>query len=202
MPAAVVYKTIREQIAEHIRTDVLSGEFAAGERLREQSLATKYGVSRGPVRDALLQLTQEGVLVAKPNCGVAVNEPLTAALQPLVVDLRLHIETFAVTRAIAGAREALVGQLEDLVCDLEAACRAEDIPGGVQADMAFHRAVIEAAEEPELLAIWLPIVARMMLHYTRHESLMDSCREHEAILAAVRAGDVNSAVDALGRNIR
>lgn len=202
MAVAVVYKTIREQIAEHIRTDVLSGEFAAGERLREQSLATKYGVSRGPVRDALLQLTQEGVLVAKPNCGVAVNQPLTDALQPLVIDLRLQIETFAVSHAMAGASTELADRLAGRVSDLRVACRAEDISRVVQADMAFHRAIIDASGEPELLAIWLPIVARMMLHYTRHESLMESCREHEAILAAVRTGDTAGAVNALQRNIR
>ncbi len=197
----LVYKTIREQIAEHIRTDVLSGEFQAGERLREQPLAAKYGVSRGPVRDALLQLTQEGVLEARPNCGVVVSQPLTEAVQPLVVDLRRHIETFALGLLLAALPDDLLPRLESCVETLKAACEAGDIPSVVASDMAFHRTLVEATAEPELLAIWLPIVARMMLHYTRHRNLMDSYHEHVAIIEAIRTGDADSAIAALARNI-
>ena len=69
MGKSPVYRTIREQVANEIRADVLSGRLSAGTDLREQTLAEKYGVSRGPIRDALLQLTQEGLLEAKPNCS-------------------------------------------------------------------------------------------------------------------------------------
>ena len=59
-----VDRTIREQVADQIRADVISGKLAGGTSLREQALAEQYGVSRAPIRDALLQLTQEGLLVA------------------------------------------------------------------------------------------------------------------------------------------
>ena len=78
-----VYRTIREQIAERIRSDVLSRRFEEGVSLREAALAQRFGVSRAPVRDALLQLTQEGLLVAKPNCGVRVGPKPDEAIQPL-----------------------------------------------------------------------------------------------------------------------
>ncbi|MEM9702888.1 MAG: FCD domain-containing protein, partial [Planctomycetota bacterium] len=55
---------------------------------------------------------------------------------------------------------------------------------------------------PDLLAIWLPIVSRMMLHYGRHLSLMDSHREHAAIVDAIRAGDEEAALSALLANIQ
>ena len=78
-----VYRTIREQIADRIRADVLSGRIEPGTSLREVLLAKKYGVSRAPIRDALLQLSQEGLLVAKPNCGVKVGEaPATHCRTP------------------------------------------------------------------------------------------------------------------------
>jgi DNA-binding GntR family transcriptional regulator len=75
MSEAPVFRTIREQVADRIRADGLSGRLSEGTSLREQSLARQYGVSRAPIRDALLQLTQEGLLVAKPNCGVQVASP-------------------------------------------------------------------------------------------------------------------------------
>ena len=71
MSSPPVFRTIREQIADRIRADVIAGRLAEGTNLREQALAKQYGVSRAPIRDALLQLTQEGLLIAKPNCGCA-----------------------------------------------------------------------------------------------------------------------------------
>ena len=107
MANSTVYRTIREQIVEQIRNDVLSGEIAAGESLREQKLAERFGVSRGPIRDALLQLTQEGLLVAQPNRGVRVGQGPSELIQPLVVALRRRIEAFAL--------ETVLDQLEKLV---------------------------------------------------------------------------------------
>ncbi|RME91883.1 MAG: GntR family transcriptional regulator, partial [Verrucomicrobia bacterium] len=93
-----VYRTIREQITERIRADLLAQRFAAGATLREQALAKRYGVSRAPVRDALLQLTNEGLLVARPHCGVQVADLPDESLQPLVIELRRKIESFALRR--------------------------------------------------------------------------------------------------------
>ena len=73
MPHGEPIHTIREQIADHIRADILSGQLLEGEQLREQLLAERFGVSRGPIRDVLLQLTQEGLLISKRNCGVRVG---------------------------------------------------------------------------------------------------------------------------------
>lgn len=197
-----VYRTIREQVVDRIRNDVLAGELGAGERLREQALAERYGVSRGPIRDALLQLTQEGVLVAKPNCGVSVSHPPAEALQPLIVDVRRRIEAFALGRAmdVIGADD--IAHLSQHVADLREACREGDMAGIVRHDMAFHRRLVALAGDEDLVAVWLPIIARMMLHYTRHETLMDSYREHAAILAAIERGDRTGATQALENNIQ
>jgi len=108
---ARVYRTIREQIADRIRTDVLSGRLLEGTSLREQTLARQYGVSRAPIRDALLQLTQEGLLVARPNCGVKVGAASSEEIQPLVVELRRKIEVFALRNAFGKLTEADVDRL-------------------------------------------------------------------------------------------
>jgi len=91
----VVYRTIREQIAHRLRNEVLAGRFSQGEPLREAKLAKRFGVSRGPIRDALLQLTQEGLLTGQPNVGVKVSQSPSEAIRPLVVELRKQIEGYA-----------------------------------------------------------------------------------------------------------
>src|SRR6516165_9050297 len=86
---------LRKQVADHLRRDVLSGELPSGERLREVELAERFGVSRGPVRDALLQLAQEGWLTLEPHCGAKVAGPAPEFLLPLIRAQRRMVEAFA-----------------------------------------------------------------------------------------------------------
>lgn len=182
--------------------DVLSGRLSEGTSLREQSIARQYGVSRAPVRDALLQLTQEGLLAAKPNCGVKVGAASSEDIQPLVVDLRRKIEVFALRKVFGKLTEADVDRLDETVARLHAACEKEDIGQIVRHDMALHRYLLEATGNADLLAMWLPIVSRMMLHYSRHRNMMESHREHAAIVDAIRKRDKRVAVAALIANIQ
>jgi len=202
MTANPVFRTIREQIADRIRADVISGRLSEGTSLREQALAQQYGVSRAPIRDALLQLTQEGILVAKPNCGVKVGSASSEEIQPLVVDLRRKIEVFALRKVFGRLTEADVDRLDETVERLRVACEKEDIGEIVQHDMALHRYILEATGNADLLAMWLPIVSRMMLHYSRHRDMMESHREHAAIVDAIREGDKRAAIRALTANIQ
>ena len=202
MSHSPVFRTIREQIADRIRADVISGRLAEGTSLREQALAKQYGVSRAPIRDALLQLTQEGLLVAKPNCGVRVGSPSGEEIQPLVVELRRKIEVFALRKVFSKLADSDVKRLEDTVQRLKTACENEDLAEVVQQDMALHRHLLEATGNTDLLAMWLPIVSRMFLHYSRHRNMMESYREHAAIVDAIRRKDRKAAIEALTANIQ
>ena len=197
-----LFRTIREQIVDRLRTDVLSGNIPKGSQLKEQELAQRYGVSRGPIRDALLQLTQEGLLVSEPNCGVKVSHKPNDKVQPLVVELRLRTEIFALKLLFEKRTDEQIQKLGNAVLQLKNACEKGDIASVVECDMAFHRNLIEFTEQEDLISIWLPIVVRMMLHYSRHENLMESCAEHEAILNAIRRKDLDGAIEALKLNIQ
>ena len=197
-----VFRTIREQVANEIRSDVLSGRLPAGTDLREQSLAKRYGVSRGPIRDALLQLTQEGLLEAKPNCGVKVGSATSEHNQPLVVKLRRNIEVFALNKVFNDFSKEDLEQLDEFTTDLRKACEKGDFGEIVHNDMGLHRTIIEATGDADLLAMWLPIVSRMMLHYSRHSDMIESVEEHEAIVDAIRNKDRQAAIDALTKNIQ
>ena len=72
---AQLTRTIREQVTNQIRDEVVAGKLPAGQPLREGHLAERFGVSRGPIRDAFLQLSQEGFLVYQANRGVTVRKP-------------------------------------------------------------------------------------------------------------------------------
>ncbi len=69
---AMSARTVADQVSDRLRSELLAGIYPIGRPLREQELAEHFGVSRHPIRKALQKLTLEGLLSAKPNCGVVV----------------------------------------------------------------------------------------------------------------------------------
>lgn len=197
-------RTVRAQIAEHLRADILSGALPKGAPLREQSLADRFGVSRGPIRDVFLQLTQEGLLISEPNCGVRVSPAPSEWVQPLIVSIRREIEVFTLRQTIGrlAGGDPRMARLESIVEALGRACGREDIAEIARQDIAFHQCLLEAGGEEDLVAIWLPIVTRMILHYSRLKETQRIHEEHVAILDAVRDHDIDRAVAALEANIQ
>jgi len=194
--------TVREQLVDRIRNEVLSGRLSGGEPLREQHLAARYRTSRGPVRDALLELTKEGLLVARPNCGVRVGNPPSDRARSLIVELRRQIESFALESAFDRIDAAVLERFDANLRAFQAACEAEDLPRVVHYDMAFHRMVIGLVEDEDLSVVWLPVVSRIVLPYSRHRNVMESYREHAAVVEAIRKGNRKLAVKRLLANIQ
>ena len=95
MSAPALVFSLREQIANQLRSDVLSGRLPEGERLSEVDLVERFGVSRTPIREALQQLTHEGLLEGKPNSSVMVTHRPPDEIRELVVPIRRSVETFA-----------------------------------------------------------------------------------------------------------
>ncbi|WP_066965714.1 GntR family transcriptional regulator [Microbulbifer sp. Q7] len=193
---------VREQIADQLRSDIISGELAPTTKLNEQQLANRFGVSRGPVRDVLLQLTKEGLLVAKNNCGVSVNSVLDPSMQELMIDIRRRIEVFAISQLKGKLSEMDFAELEDILDRLQDAFDAQEFNEVTKADIDFHRYLVQAAGGDELTNLWYPIVLRMRMNYKRISQPKDCVDEHRAILDALRANKINVATTALRANIK
>lgn len=202
MPASEIYRTLPEQIAARLRQDVLSSKLKPGDPLREIDLSERFGVSRGPVREAFRQLTQQGLLVLEPNKGVRVAQNPSVEVRPLVVELRRTIECFVLESIFEKITEADIELWEAILADIRQACELNDVDALTEHDLRFHQAIIQSHDDRDLFALWQPIAMRMMMHYNRLVDIMDSYREHERILDAIRNGDRAAAVDALTANIQ
>ena len=195
-------QTVRDQIADQLRSDMISGKFKPGERLREEDMAERFGVSRGPIRDVLLQLTKEGLLVSRRNAGVMVNELPSPALQKLMVELRLKIELFAVQNVIGKLSEDDFAELDEYLDALGTALEKDDFTRATEVDIAFHRFIVERAGGADLVNTWIPIVMRMRMNYQRISTPAQSIAEHKAIVEALQKQDNKAASAALKANIR
>ncbi len=194
-------RSVREQIVDQLRHEVLADQLKAEQPLREADLAERFGVGRGPVRDALLQLTQEGALVYQPNRGVRVGVPAADEMRELLVNLRRQIETSALEQVFASLTDDDHRAWSESLENLKRACRKGAMSEIVEHDMAFHRSLVRRAGAGDLEAIWLPITMRIRLAYSRHDDLMEVHREHALIVDAIRQGKKKAALRALGQHI-
>jgi DNA-binding GntR family transcriptional regulator len=182
------------RIAANIREEILDGALAPGQRLREQVLAERYGVSRVPVRDALRRLEVERLVQVEPNRGAVVT--LVTAEEALeLLQVRLVLEELIVRHA---AQNRTDEQLEELTAIVELGRRS--VRGARPADLVglntrFHQALGRASHNSTAVGLVDQLRARIELVYAgklprRAES---SWREHGEILQAISDGDVEEA---------
>lgn len=204
--ATDIVRGLRNQIADRLREDILSGRLQEGERLSETWLADRFGVSRGPVREALVHLTQEGLLVSRPNRGVRVAAATAESVHDLLIPIRRAIETFALRLVFDDLNDDDFRLWDETLQRMAAACARQNWAAAVEQDIAFHRALLERSGQPDLLAIWSTLVARIRRHFwrthmSRKDNPIDVHADHRLLIDAFRGGDKEAAVRALEQHI-
>src|ERR1700737_4775939 len=184
--------TAASKIYSDLRTELVSLQRRPGEVVSEAAIALSYGVSRTPVREAILKLSDEGLVEIFPQSGIFVSRIPLAAL-PEAIIIRKALEE---TTARLAAERATTSQILTLHSILERqreADAASDRDGFHQADEAFHGTIAEVARYP---GIWT-LIQQVKVHVDRYRrlTLPQSGRirrviaEHEAILDAIKAHD-------------
>ncbi len=196
------YRRVRDQITDRLREEIMTGKLQEGEQLREIPLAERFQVSRGPIRDALLQLTQEGLLNAQPNRGARVGGVWDDTIRPTMLSIRLDLEGMAVRALIGQGKKLDSRALNTNLRHFRIAREDEDLPSVVQLDMGFHRLLMREAGKDGLESVWLPVMGGMRLPYSRHATLIEAYNEHRAIVDAIEEGRLRKALAALKANIR
>lgn len=202
MTAFEIYRTLPEQIAARLQREVLSSKLKPGDPLREMDLSERFGVSRGPIREAFRQLTQQGLLVLEPNKGVRVAQNPSVEVRPLVVQLRRKIETFVLDSIFDRITADDLAVWDNILADIKSACESNDVDALTEHDLRFHRAIVQSYDDKDLFALWQPIMMRMLMHYNRLDDIMESYREHKRILDAIHSGQKAEAIRALEANIQ
>lgn len=188
---------LAEEVAARLRAAILAGEIPVDARLHEVELSGRLKVSRGPVRDAIQLLRHEGLLESRWHKGAFVRR-LTREDADEIYTLRASIECLAVQRAIELGRPDDMERLAQRAAAVEAAARHGSQAEMLQADIAFHEAIYQAARHERLLQTWLGMrsqIALLLLGRQGADSDYRSqiAREHWEIQAAIAARDLPAA---------
>ena len=179
-------------IAGRLRDAVANGEFQPGQQLTEATLAASFGVSRGPLREAMQRLTQEGLLVSHRNRGLFVME----LDEPTIRDIYLArgaIERTAVRQAVelgAGAEAETLIEVVEEMRDYE---NRPTHPAVSALDMRFHEQLVALSRSPRLILMHGTLLTQVRLCLAWMQGTYDSVEyrvaEHADIARAIVAGD-------------
>ena len=183
---------LTDAVCDRIRSAIVDGEFALGQQMSEAQLAQRLGVSKTPVREALLRLKADGLVEIHPQRGSFVFR-LDADGVGQLCRYRAMIETAALREAVAAGRGAVLARaLAALVTGMKKAERARDLKALARLDMDFHWQLFAHCPNRYLLAGY--DVVRWQLVAMRHRAPIDNAVDsHQVLVDAVGAGDVEQA---------
>ncbi|MFK0119842.1 GntR family transcriptional regulator [Streptomyces sp. NPDC090994] len=194
-----IQRRAADLVFEHLQERIVAGELAPGDRLDPTDIAESLGVSRTPVREAILQLDSAGLVRRLPYRGVVVAE-LDRGLAEEVTALRIQLETLAARIAVPRLRETDLATMREAHERLGQALTSEHPQREFnELNRRFHLALYERAESPVLLRTIESLTGqaeRIRMHFDlrqspagrHHQEILDACarRDVEAVVAATR----------------
>jgi DNA-binding GntR family transcriptional regulator len=199
--ARVPKHTFRAHIVENLRDAILSGDIAPGTQVVEMSLAEQFGVSRGPLREAIRQLVEEGLLVTIPYTGTHVTELSVEDVRE-IYSMRIALEIFAFEQVWDRRDAAFRRELNRRHEALSATIDAGDDRKSILAELDLHGFVYEAARHRILLHHWASLRGRLQLYWAAHHrahGMRGPRRDgHDSYIEAASGSDL----DALRAEIR
>lgn len=190
-------QTVTGSVAEELRRRIVSGEYAGGDQIRQEAVAAELGVSRIPIREALLQLEAEGLVVIHTHKGAIV-----ASLSPEdaadLFEARLLVEPAVLKKAIALATPADIARVRACLNEYEKAAKGGADPETLsRLNWAFHTAMCEPANRPRMVSILLSLYSAtdryLRLQINRTEAKAQALADHRMLFEAYQNGKAATA---------
>lgn len=197
-------RTLREQVFEHLREEILESRLAPGTDLNEVALASSLGVSRGPLREALGRLAAEGLVTITPRRGAVVTK-LTRKEFIEAYQVRESLESLAMRLAVPRLTAEQRAHLHELCDEMVGLAESGDVRGFFAVNRRFHEVFVEASGNDRLRDMHAKLIAQMGRLLNKSQELRggleQSVAEHAAIMEAVDARDAERAARLLEEHI-
>lgn len=197
--------TVAEQAADAIRRKIIAGELPEGFQLRQDALAAELGISRIPVREALVQLEGEGLVRIVPHKGAVVSEMSIAEISELFT-LRGLLEPLLLKKSAPRLTAADFAELDALLEEYKEELHAQHPARWGELNTRVHNLLMSRADQPRTAAI-VTTLLQQTDRYTRLQLSLsaDSCtraeQEHEELVRLCKTGEVRAAAALLKRHI-
>lgn len=193
---------LADEVVDTLRTAILHGEFEPGMRLIEVELSNQMQVSRGPVREALVRLEQEGLIVNERHRGSTVIK-LSLTEVGEIYSLRTVLECLAVEFACRNASDEEFAEIGSVLAKFDALPMPVTNVEVANLDTEFHDAVFRAAHHVRLYRSWIALRSQITMFLSQRgvfaEDFLTSWREeHEVLLAMLKCRQTASAVREVG----
>ena len=189
-PAVPGYVSKTDMVAALIREQIITGELVAGEQLRQRDLAARFQVSQTPVREAMRRLESEGLVIGDTHRGFTVVEPDDGPVEENF-QIRAALESLGASLAARKIDAAGMARLQELNDRMRALDEGDPRYAGLNRE--FHFSVYEYARSPLLLSLMRLLWASLHGGPKVLRTHAESARQHDEILAALRAGDPSAA---------
>ena len=188
-----------------IRQAITSGRFSPGQRLSERELASQYGVSRTPIREAFRHLIQEGLVVYKPNSGYRII-PLSEELARNILVVRETLESMATRLAAQRDPKGTAEMMAETIAKARRAFREGQLSELISANQRFHQALVEGSGNSVLEAMYrtlqgyIGLMMSVSLSWPRRP--VETIREHGEVIRALKSGNPDAAEKAIRHHVR
>jgi len=185
---------LRDQVLGALRNAIINGDYAPGERLTEDRLATDFGVSRNPVREALRVAETEGFVVILPRRGAVVASPTDTAITD-IFEVRERLEPLAARLAAKRAHAEGVANLRLLLDQAREATEREDLVKVAELNSALHLHILELSGNPRLSSIAKGLYGHVqwVFRLGAARRAPHSWMEHIQLVEAIESGDPDRA---------
>ncbi len=195
---AVEYHRMSDLAYRAVRDAILSGQLGPGERLNQDELARRLGVSRAPIRDALNRLEAEGLVKTLSRAGGVIVAETSEQEMADLYEFRAILDSASTRLACERMSDADLARLQGIVEESERATEAKDLQRIVQAHAAFHEVLYTASGNAELIRVarnlWDRSYRFRLMALSNEENARRGLEQHRAILVALQARDPERAI--------
>lgn len=193
---------LRDNVYESLRDAIVNGTLAPGERLKDPQLEEWLGVSRTPIREALLRLERAGLVITQPGKATTVAPyDLASTISAQQVTAAMH--ELAARLAVPGITPGQIDAMSVANAAFSSALDAVDVEAALDADDAFHAVFVRASGNPmiaEVLEQTTPMLRRVERMRFSSDSARDSVAQHDAVIELTRARDAAAVADLCREN--
>jgi DNA-binding GntR family transcriptional regulator len=203
--------SLRDQTVEVLREAIVRGEIRPGDRINEVELADKWGISRGPLREAIQRVGAEGLIEFQRNRGAFVRE-LSLDDVRLAYEVRQALEGAAAQRIARDASKSDIANLRRHLAEADGVIRSRDgtkrdigSPSMLQSARSFHVMVLQMCGNPYLQRYGIDLHVQLRVARPRPDHSVEEARhvlkEHRAIVTAIAKRDEAAAADAMSKHL-